>query len=375
MEKGYAIAPCDLGPSRTPIPTIDAPFLYKIRDTVHKIDRLRSAPVSCISYRPSLLGVSLLDALQHPLQVLKALGDTLDAVLGTLEFDGAIAVVAGSLEDLQALLHVAVALARDGTLEVVTATSLAVAGQRLGGLIHILGMDVDGVGGDAGNGGGVVLVGTDEVANVYQETVVIMSHGVEKLLHAVGVLGDIAVVLGTGLDALLCGVFGDGTGIGGDGGEHEAEGTGVARLTCAVADIMAHDGTAQDGGDIHLSLEAFDLGGALLGSVTVEVGADGVGIDGHAVLVGLGAERMGIGHLLLVGGCGQVYELNGLKAHVVGLLDDVDMGELARVDVLLEGIGADGDFHDVYFPFLGRRRGPFSKRPLWTPKTLNLLFS
>ena len=100
----------------------------KIRDTVHKTDRLRSAPVSCISYRPSLLGVDLVsfsDALQHPLQILKTLGDALDAVLAAFKFNGAVAVVACALEDLEALLYVHVTLTHDSTLEVVAATGLA----------------------------------------------------------------------------------------------------------------------------------------------------------------------------------------------------------------------------------------------------------
>ena len=144
-----------------------------------------------------------LNTREHPLQVLKALGDALDAVLASLELDGAVAVVACALEDLEALLYVHVALAYDGALEVVTAAGLAEAGGGGGGLIHILGVDVDGVGGHAGDGGTVVLVGADEVAHVHQKAVVIVGHGVEKLLHAVGVLGDVAVVLGAGLDALV----------------------------------------------------------------------------------------------------------------------------------------------------------------------------
>ena len=250
---------------------------------------------------------------------------------------------------MQALLYVHVALAYDGALEVVTAAGHAVSGLGLGGLVHILGVDVEGVGGYAGDGGAVVLVGADEVAHVYQQAVVIVGHGVEELLYAVGVLGDVAVVLGAGLDALLGGVLGDLTGVGRDGGEHEAEGAGGARLTRAVAHVVAHDGAAQNGGDVHLLLESLHLGGTGLGGGLVEVRADGVGVDGHAQTVGLGAELLGVLHLLLVGGGGEVDELNGLKAHIVGLLDHVEVSQLAGVDVLLEGVGADGDFHGLAF--------------------------
>lgn len=208
---------------------------------------------------------------------------------------------------------------------------------------------MDGVGGHAGDGGAVVLVGADEVAHVHQEAVVIVGHGVEELLHAVGVLGDIAVVLGAGPHALGSGIFRDGAGIGRNGGEHEAEGAGGAGLARAVADVVAHDRTAQDGGDIHLLFQSLHLGGGGLGGSLVEVTADGVGVDGHAQAVGLGAKLMGVGHLLLVGGGGEVGELNGLKAHVVGLLDDVEVGKLARAYVLLEGVGADGDLHGLAF--------------------------
>ena len=253
---------------------------------------------------------------------------------------------------MEALLYVHVALTHDGALEVVTAAGLAEAGGGGGGLVHILGVDVEGVGGHAGDGGAVVLVGADEVAHVHQKAVVIVGHGVKELLHAVGILGDVAVVLGAGLDALLGGVLGDGAGILGDGGEHEAEGAGGAGLAHAVADVMAHDRTAQDGGDIHLLFQSLHLGGGGFGGGLVEVSADGVGVDGHAQAVGLGAELMGVGHLLLVGGRGEVDELNSLEAHVVGFPDDVEVGELARVDILLEGVGADGDFHDVYVPFV-----------------------
>ena len=83
--------------------------------------------------------------------------------------------------------------------------------------------------------------------------------------------------------------------------------------------------------------------------IVVEICADGIGVDGHAQAVGLGAELFGVLHLLLVGGGGEVDELNGLKAHIVGLLNDVEVGELARIDVLLEGVGADGDLHGLAF--------------------------
>ena len=204
---------------------------------------------------------------------------------------------------------------------------------------------MEGVGGHAGDGGAVVLVGADEVAHVDQQAVVIVRHGVEELLYAVGVLGDVAVVLGAGPHALGGGVLRNGAGVLRDGGEHEAEGAGGARLARAIAHVVAHDRATENGGDVHLLLQSLHLGGGGLGGCLVEITADGVGVDGHAQAVGLGAELFGVGHLLLVGGGGEVDELNGLEAHIVSLLDHVEVGELARVDVLLEGVGADGDLH------------------------------
>ena len=88
----------------------------------------------------------------------------------------------------------------------------------------------------------------------YQEAVVIVGNGVEELLHAVGILGNVAVIFGTGSHALSGGILGDGAGVGGNGGEHEPEGAGGAGLAGTIADVMTHDGTAKDGGDIHLTL-------------------------------------------------------------------------------------------------------------------------
>ena len=291
-------------------------------------------------------------------QGLDTLLDTLEAIAGTFVLDGNIAIVAGTAQDGDALLNGNIALAAGTPLPLVASASLEALGifRAEGMLDEVLGMNVEGVGCYAGNGHGAILIDACEVTHIHKQTVVVMRDGIDQSLNTVAILGNIAVVLGTGADTQLLTVCGDGTDILDQRGEHTIKATGVAGRTQTIANVMSHDLGTQQRCDVQLTAQTVDL---LLGGYTLaeKVGADGVGVDVHTATVCLGAELDGIFLLLLqrrllaVHGS-QIDKLNGIQTHLLGGGNGVKLGHFPCLDGLLEGVRANGKLHLYNHSFL-----------------------
>ena len=131
----------------------------------------------------------------------------------------------------------------------------------------------------------MIFVCTREVAEVNKKTVVVMVYCIEKSFHSIGILCDIAMVLGACLNAELLSVISNFAAVFSDCGKLQIKALAVACLCKSVANVVTHNLCTECLCNIELSANSLDFRFVFFGSIVVEMCAYKVSLNVHAKLV------------------------------------------------------------------------------------------
>ena len=175
---------------------------------------------------------------------------------------------------------------------------------------------------------GGIFVRAHEVADIHQRAEVFVRHAVDNGLHTGAVLAEIAVVLDTGAHALCFCVNGYFFIPAHERRQSVMEAALASRFSRVTAGgVVPHHGHAEHGRDIHLSLEALDLGVGVI----KQIRADAVSGDLNAGFFRFVSQKRGVFRLLHAGGGMDLGELDGVEPHFGGQRDQLRLGFLSGV--------------------------------------------
>ena len=211
--------------------------------------------------------------------------------------------------------------------------------------IEILGVNVLGIFGEPSDRFGGVVVRAQEVAHIDEQPEVFVAHGVHQLLHPAGFLAEKAVVLHHGDDPLRLGVFRHLAAAVRQNRQSGVEAL-VFRLSAleAARRIVPHALRAERFRHIDLPEQALGLRLPAVRRVE-EIRADGIVDDGDAAFVRLFGEQSGVFQIAQTVFGLQVGEFDAVKAHVLGFLDQTELGVPALVQPAGKAVRTDCKLH------------------------------